>query len=177
MPSASSPITNETWNELLTYFTQSLSIGALFENRASRWEVPIRPDSELVQDIERNRAKWNTRIGYLKQIMEINGDKSIKLCSNDSDGYTIQVPKKKSALFVTWKKAPGTNQDALLVELRDATVKQMASNGRLFHPTWRLEWQQLLSLRDRIHEENRLYMKEWRDDFWNLWGGVVQSIV
>ena len=89
VPGAESPITSSQWTDLLHHFKSTLIIEALFENRASRWEVPIRPDSNLIQEMDSNERKWETRIDYLKSIMEIKGDKSIKLCSNDSDGYTI----------------------------------------------------------------------------------------
>jgi DNA mismatch repair protein MutS len=32
-------------------------------------------------------------------------------------------------------------------------------------------------LKDRIHEENRLYMATWREEFWSKWGTTIKQIV
>lgn len=100
-------------------------------------------------------TQWQRRVDCIKQLLGVKSEKSIKVCSNDTDGYTITIPKSKAK---AWNREAITNDDPIWLELREAKIKTMASSARLFHPAWRHDWFQRAQLCDRIHQENRLYL-------------------
>lgn len=165
------------WDALLEHLETHFVIDALYENRSGRWDIPIRPQSDLSKEIDMRTHTWQRRMEYIKNILGVKSEKSVKLCSNDTDGYTITIPKSKAKVFEVWKKETISNQDELLQELRGATVKTMASSVRFFHPVWRNDWTSRVKLCDRIHEENKLYLQDWVETFQQDWLEDVDTIV
>lgn len=46
------------WDALLEHLETHFVIDALYENRSGRWDIPIRPQSDLLKEIDMRTHTW-----------------------------------------------------------------------------------------------------------------------
>ena len=172
-------VDEKEWNQILEHLEERFIRDALSQNRTNRWEHPISPTSQYRVQKSELEDKQEERVNAVCRIIKASTPPaSLRMCSNEKDGYTMQFPKSKLKLLQQWQKEPirDTLNDTYR-ELREATIKSLTSVGRITHPQWKQDWLDRDILCSKIHRENECYLQQWCPDFWQQYGETLNKII
>lgn len=161
--------TDEMIDELIQYVEKNFIVDVLAASDKQHWFNPLYEKSPFIRIQKEYMENMNKRIQLIRDIVN---NQSQDFEYNRKSGYSVRITSKaRIALFNKWLKDDSiTRKDPIIKEFKSVHKSTMKSAIKLTCSEWDKAWFRRAELDTQIHEDNRKYLIEWSERFYEKYG-------
>ena len=161
--------TDEMIDELIQYVEDHFVIDILAVSEKSYWFQPLYEKSPFIKIQQEYMDNMNKRTQLIRDIVN---NPSQEFEYNRKTGYSVKITSKaRIALFNKWQKDDSiTRKDPIISEFKSVHKSSLKSAIKLTSHEWDKAWFKRAELDSQIHEDNRVYLSEWTQRFYEKYG-------